>query len=315
MLSQFAQDTKAGLSAFPKYLSSKYFYDDEGSRIFQDIMNLEEYYPTDCEYEIFETHQEALLSQFQSKGKPFQIVEFGAGDGLKTKILLNHCLEKKADIQYLPIDISQEAVKGLLDSLQKEMPHLKVKGFINEYFEALKLLKGDTTTRKVVFFLGGNIGNFNHEQALGFLKNIRENLNEGDLLLIGMDLMKNPRTIIAAYDDSKGVTRDFNLNLLCRMNAELGANFNIQKFQHYPTYNPITGETKSYLISKEKQEVYFEELDQSFQFEAWEAIHTENSQKYSLKQIQEMAAQAGFQFLQNYLDKREYFADSLWEAR
>ena len=311
--SDFARDVLEGLTSTPKFLSSRYFYDEKGDSIFQQIMAMPTYYLTDCEYEILETQKETILTLLGGTKVPFQLIELGAGDGTKTKILLDYFLQQKADFEYLPIDISDNALSLLEEDLQTNFPHLKVRPTQGEYFEALHHLTQCSDIKKVILFLGANIGNFNMEQALAFLHKMAQNLQKGDILLIGFDLKKKPATIIEAYNDKEGITRSFNLNLLERINRELGGNFNGDHFEHYPLYNPETGEMKSYLISTKEQEVHIKALGRRFQFAEWESIHVEVSQKFSLDQISSMAEKSGFRVVKNLFDSKRYFVDSVWE--
>ncbi len=308
---QFAKDVKQGLTSFPKFLSSKYFYNAEGSRLFQQIMELEEYYLTACEYEILTMHKAGILSALPES---FDLVELGAGDGLKTKILLKHFLSKNVDFKYMPVDISLDILHVLKNSLALEMPDLSVELLHNDYFGALQKISSLTEKPKVVLFLGANIGNFSVEKAEAFLGKLRASLNKGDFLLLGVDLVKNPETILTAYGDAKGVTAAFNYNLLHRINEEFNANFDVPKFMYYPTYHPQTGEMKSYLVSKEEQTVCIEDLDLTVHFDAWESIYTEVSQKFTLIEIEQIAKQTGFQVKNHFFDSRAYFTDTLWEA-
>lgn len=309
----FANDIKMGLAGSPKTLSSRYFYNAKGDELFQLIMKLPEYYPTRCEYEIFSTHKREMLEMFHSGGQAFQLIEFGAGDGTKTKLLLKYLVDNGVDFTYVPIDISAHVLKQLQDSLATEIPQCEVKPMPYEYFDALERLSADSTQRKVILFLGSNIGNFTSERAHLFLQGISNRMNPKDLFMIGMDLMKDPKTILDAYNDAQGITREFNLNLLDRINAELGGNFNRQYFTHYPTYNPITGETKSYIVSTRKQDVHIAAFNQTFHFEAWEAIQTELSQKYNLSQIERMAIGAGLQIKSLLYDCKHWFVDAVLE--
>ncbi len=313
VLSTFAEDVRQGLLQTPKTLSSKYFYDEQGDKLFQTIMGLGEYYLTRCEYEIFSEQKEAILKSFLGNDDSFRLVELGAGDGTKTKVLMDHFLQAGADFTYNPIDISQNVLDQLKADLSTVLPELEVEPIQGDYFDALGELNRHHSRKEVVLFLGSNIGNFSNEGGEQFLTKLGENLAKGDLLLIGFDLMKNPQTILNAYNDKLGVTKEFNLNLLTRMNHELGANFDIEKFKHFPTYNPINGETRSHLISTEEQQVYIEALDTTFHFDAWEAIHTEVSQKYSPKMIERFAEVAGFRIVENFSDECHYYVDSLWE--
>lgn len=308
---EFAKDIEEGLSQTPKKLSSKYFYDEKGDELFQQIMAMEEYYPTNCEYEILSSHRADLLNDITAKR--FDLIELGAGDGTKTKVLLRHFLQQKANFRYVPIDISGNILAELKAALGEEMPTLEVSPVKGDYFKSLKEIPHQENTQKVVLFMGGNIGNLDMEEASVFLRVLASHLHKGDLLMIGFDLKKDPQVILDAYNDKQGITRAFNLNLLHRINNELGANFNIANFKHWPTYNPLTGATKSYLLSTEQQEVHIAALDETFQFDAYEAIDMELSQKYSLKDIQDLATKSGFTVKKNYTDKRNYFVDSLWQ--
>lgn len=310
MKNQFALDVLEGLNATPKTLPSKYFYDKKGDELFQQIMELEEYYLTRCEYEIFQTHKSDLLKVFANSSHKFNLVEFGAGDGYKTKVLLKHFLSEGANFRYVPIDISGNVLRLLEGSLKEEIPGLEVQGIKNDYFKALEQLENGGT-RNVIFFLGSNIGNFTYERAIAFLSELYASLRKGDLLLIGFDLKKDPQVILDAYDDREGVTKEFNLNLLDRINNELEGSFDRDTFKHCPSYNPLTGTTESFLVSTEEQTI--EIMDSAIHFHAWEAIHTETSQKYSLSNISEMASQVGFSVKENFFDQRHYFVDSVWE--
>ncbi|MDF9796736.1 L-histidine N-alpha-methyltransferase [Catalinimonas alkaloidigena] len=309
----FAEDVRAGLQSEPKYLSSKYLYDKKGDAIFQQIMDMEEYYPTRCEYEIFELHKTEMLKNFTEEVKHFDLIEFGAGDGMKTKVLLRHFLEQKADFNYVPIDISANIVDTLTNDLNDNMPGLTVQGIVDDYFRAFdKLAPSKENTRKVVLFLGANIGNFDHQESIAFLKKVASYFIPGDRLVIGFDLKKDPQRILDAYFDRHDITKSFKLNLLERINRELGGNFKPDNFQYFPIYDPIEGAIRSHLVSKTVQEVYIKALDESFHFDAWEAMFMERSQKYSLQEIHQMAESAGFRCIHNFYDSREYFTDSLW---
>lgn len=308
-LSQFSKDVLDGLSAYPKRLSSKYFYDKKGDELFQRIMNLDEYYLTRTEYEIFNANKQQILEQFTKNGEQFNLIEFGAGDGYKTKVLLNHFLSKNADFTYMPIDISGNVLKILEGSLKLEIPDLNVKPIQNEYFKALAQLH-DSTIKNIVLFLGSNIGNFTGGQATQFLQELNAALKSGDLVFIGFDLKKDPEVILAAYNDSEGITREFNLNLLDRINNELEGTFDRSKFVHKPIYNPLTGTTSSFLVSTEAQTV--EIMDTAIHFEAWEAIHMEISQKYDQVMIENLAAESNFEIIGGFTDDRKYFLNSVW---
>jgi dimethylhistidine N-methyltransferase len=241
-------------------------------------------------------------------GGPFSLVELGAGDGLKTKLLLRALLATDPDFTYAPVDISASAMTGLVQALAQELPALRVAPVVADYASALAELK----TRpggKAVLFLGSNIGNFGPPERLAFLRQLAAPLASADRLLIGFDLQKNPRRIRAAYDDAQGVTAAFNLNLLTRLNRELGADFDLAHWQHYTDYEPLTGAVRSFLVSDRAQQVHLAALAETVEFDAWEVIHTENSFKFTPRQIHELAAQAGLRVVSFFLDAAGDFAD------
>ena len=307
----FAEDVSKGLTDKKKHLSSRYFYDDEGSHIFQQIMKMPEYYPTNCEFEILYEQSEAILEQLKFKEK-FNIVEFGSGDGSKTKQLLQAFLNKNADFTYVPIDISEEAILILEENIRASIPEIQMNSKVGDYFDILEDISKEETPN-LFLFLGGNIGNYKKEDAIDLLQKFASGMKKGDKLLMGIDLQKSPRTIQKAYDDPHGITKAFNMNLLKRINRELEADIDLDQFDFYCHYNPENGEVNSYLFSLEKQSFYSKILDKSFIFQKGETIWTELSKKYSFAEIEELASTLDFKVVENFLDKKGYFADSLWE--
>lgn len=300
-----------GLSAEDKFLLSKYFYDDTGDLLFQEIMALDEYYLTRAETAIFQNHAEAIVQEFPASA--FQLAELGAGDGTKTRYLLSAAQEMGLDFKYRPIDISAHVLDILNTNLQNWLPGLKSEGLAMDYFEALKKLAQLSDDPLVVLFLGSNIGNFRRDNVDTFMAELSASLRPGDLFLLGVDKKKDPNQILAAYNDSRGVTAAFNFNILKRLNRELGANFDLSRFKYYNSYDPHTGESRSFLISLEKQEVFIEAANQSFQFEAHEAIHTETSRKYGAKDLERLAAKHGFRIRREFQDENQLFRDQIWE--
>jgi dimethylhistidine N-methyltransferase len=310
---QFAFDVLMGFSAKSKYLPSKYFYDARGSELFEQITDLEEYYPTRCEYEILERIGPEISAIFHDEA--FDILELGAGDGRKTKLLLSYLLKADKEFSYMPIDISESAVAGLCGSLGETHPGLQTNGVVGDYFDSLRYVEHRSANRKLVLFLGSNIGNFDIPNALVFLRMIWKCLNDGDLLLLGFDLKKEIDVLLRAYNDTKGVTREFNLNMLDRINRELRGEFDSDRFAHYGLYNPARGAMESYLISMTNQEVYIGELEKTFNFDDHESIHLEFSYKYLLSDIERMAGDTGFRVLNIWRDSLNWFADALWQVR
>jgi len=308
----FKQEVFQGLTTYPKFLSSKYIYDKAGDRLFQDIMNMPEYYLTNTEFGILEAYKEQLAQHFSTDEKPFHLIEMGAGDGKKTKILLHHFTKKKLDFTFRPIDISQNALDSLQANLKEEIPGLRTEPLQGTYFETLRKLNFSTDERKVILFLGSNIGNLFHDQAIEFLSQIREYMQPKDLLFIGFDQKKHPQTILDAYNDASGITANFNKNLLVRINRELEGNFEVGSFMHWEVYDPETGTAKSYLVARSPQEVRIEKLDLDIVFEGWETIHTEISQKYDDKTVHWLAERSGLKVLESFSDQKEYYKNYLF---
>jgi dimethylhistidine N-methyltransferase len=311
-LTRFAEDVLRGLGSTPKQLSSRYFYDDEGTRLFMEIMKLPEYYLTRAELKIFNEQGDAICDAFTSGAGVIDLIELGAGDGTKTAVLIDRLLKAGVDFTYSPIDISQEANDALSARFHRRFPDLRIRPHTGDYFRVLGSLKNGNGRRKVLLFLGSNIGNFLRDNAVSFFRQLREVMNRNDRLLVGFDMQKDPRVIVAAYDDSKGVTSAFNLNLLRRINRELGANFDLDKFSHYAQYRPMECAARSFLISREKQTVTIKALNRSFDFEQWEAIFMEISQKYTHAMIDELADDGGFEIEREFFDEENFYIDSLW---
>lgn len=305
--SAFGREVYEGLSAFPKYLSSKYFYDATGDKLFQDIMAMPEYYLTDAEFAIFTEHKNHIAELFIGGGSPFSLFELGAGDGKKTKILLNALVEKTAAFDYRPIDISQNALDSLHASIQQEIPKVAVNPIQGTYFDTLKDINAATEKRKVILFLGSNIGNLLHPQAIDFLKNLRDSIHDEDMIFMGFDQKKNPQTILDAYNDAEGITAAFNKNILHRINKELGGNFDVDQFLHWEVYDPESGTAKSYLVSKSAQEVRIESLDLEIRLKPWETIHTEISQKYDDEVVYWLAEQADLKISNSFTDTEKLY--------
>ena len=310
--SAFRQDVVAGLSAPQKHLSSKYFYDAIGDRLFQQIMACPEYYLTRAEFNILEQRSAAIIEACAARHAAFEIVELGAGDASKTVYLLREAIAQGRSRHYLPIDISPGIIDYLEHTLTPTLQGMQVTGTADEYLPALKAIQARSQAPKLVLFLGATIGNWLPAQALAFCQEVRALMKPGDLLLVGFDLKKDPATILAAYNDKAGLTREFNLNLLRRINAELGADFDAAAFAHYPVYDPGTGTCKSYLISRKAQRVRLAD-GTAFDFAADEAIHMEVSQKYSLPEIRALGLAAGFEIGEAFLDETQGFADVLWQ--
>lgn len=309
---QFLHDTLNGLQANPKRLDSKYFYDATGDRIFQQIMQMDEYYLTAAEMEIMQHQSVEIARAILAEGSPFDLIELGAGDATKSIHLLRSLLKTQAEFSYHPIDISEHVIADLQQNLPHQLPGLEMKGLNGDYFDMLKQATELSSRRKVVLFMGANIGNMTIADAGQFCKALKNLLAPGDLLIIGFDLKKNPRQILAAYNDKAGITRSFNLNLLQRINKELDANFDTGCFEHYASYDPETGSCKSYLISLTRQLVTIGQT--TIQFAENEYIMMEISQKYALNDIDRLAKFSGFEPHQRFFDQHRYFVDVIFKV-
>ena len=311
---QFAEDVFKGLTSHPKKISSKYFYDEKGDELFQKIMELPEYYLTGKEYEILERHREEIGDVFTSSTDGFDLIELGAGDGKKTKILLKHFEKKNYTFKYLPVDISQNILKQLSHGLREEMPGLDVAPQQGTYMQVLNELSEYKNRKKVILFLGSNIGNFSRQEAVSFLSGIRKSMSDRDLFFMGVDQKKEPRVILEAYKDKAGITEAFNKNLLVRINRELEGSFDPDTFIHWPLYNPETGVAKSFLVSTKEQTVQINALNLEVNFQKWETIHTEVSQKYDDASIAWLAAEAGLEITGSWTDRENCFKDYLFKS-
>ncbi|TVZ27201.1 dimethylhistidine N-methyltransferase [Gillisia sp. Hel_I_86] len=312
--SAFEEDVYNGLTSCPKHLSSKYFYDKKGDKLFKDIMDLPEYYLTNCEYNILKDNIQEIADVFWGTNG-FDLIELGAGDGKKTKLLLRYLSENRIDFDYLPVDISQNALDELQESLKKELPTVSVKLQQGTYFDTLARLSDYNSRKKVILVLGSNIGNLLHKDAIDFLIQIHEAMSPDDMLFMGFDQKKDPQIILDAYNDSTGVTAAFNKNLLERINTELGGNFNLDSFGHWETYNPETGTAKSFLISSQKQTVTIKDLELKVEFEAWESIHTEISQKYDDMIVEWLANQADLKVTDSFTDEKDYYKNYIFRKK
>ncbi|RXK86133.1 L-histidine N(alpha)-methyltransferase [Filimonas effusa] len=310
---QFLTDVIEGLSSSPKCLHSKYFYDEQGDKLFQQIMQCPEYYPTRCEMEIIRQQREEIIGSVLKYLPQFDVVELGAGDASKSIHLLQTVCNTLPDFTYYPIDISWNIIQDLEKRLPEALPGLRIHGLHGEYLEMLQQTTELSHRNKLVLFMGGNIGNFDARTAVNFCRELRRTMRPGDLLLIGFDLKKHPQVILDAYNDKQGLTRDFNINLLHRINRELDADFDPMLFHHYPTYDPATGACKSYLVSLEKQKVCIGK-EATITFEKDECIFMEVAQKYSPEEIQRLAFTAGFSPVGSFVDASGCFADCLWRG-
>ncbi|KAF2508103.1 L-histidine N(alpha)-methyltransferase [Flavobacterium foetidum] len=308
----FLQDVIDGLTQNPKQLQSKYFYDKKGDALFQEIMAMPEYYVTRCEMDIFQNKTKNLATEILADGSPFDLIELGAGDASKSLHLLKYLQHTGAEFTYMPIDISGNILEILDQKLKTHIPDLDILLLEGDYFEMLQKASNVSSRRKAVLFLGSNIGNMELSEASDFCFELRKNLNQKDIVLIGFDLKKDPHTILNAYNDPKGVTASFNLNLLERINRELDGSFDLRKFEHYQNYDPLSGACRSYLVSLENQNVNIG--IHSIDFKKDEVVYMEVSQKFSIEDIQDLSDSNGFKLNKTIMDSKKWFADAFWTA-
>ncbi|BDG07933.1 L-histidine N(alpha)-methyltransferase [Anaeromyxobacter paludicola] len=297
----FAADLVEGLSRPAKELPAKYFYDERGSRLFDLICELPEYYPTRTELDIMETwggEMAALL------GPRCVVVEYGSGSSLKTRVLLRE-LDRPAG--YVPVDISREPLLAAAAALRERFPAIPIRPVCGDFTAHLALpLEGLQPARRAVYFPGSTIGNFHPPEAVGLLRHIASQAGPGGALLIGVDLRKDPAVLEAAYNDRLGVTAAFNLNLLARANRELGADFDLDRFRHRAFFDRVRSRIEMHLVSVGRQEVHA--LGRAFRFEDGESIHTESSYKYGPGEFVALAARAGFRQGGLWVDDERLFS-------
>jgi dimethylhistidine N-methyltransferase len=310
----FEKDVIKGLSDYPKHLSSKFIYDKKGDKLFQDIMAMPEYYLTNSEYNILKYQSSGIAEKFKLK-EGFDLIELGAGDGKKTKLLLNHLVEIEANFNYLPVDISQNVLDELGNALNNELPKVSYELLQGSYFEVLNQLSSYNKRQKVILVLGSNIGNLMHKDAVDFLSKIEENMSSEDLLFMGFDQKKHPQTVLDAYNDPKGLTEAFNKNLFVRMNEEFDANFDLDSFFHWETYDPETGTAKSFLVSRKAQQVKISKLKLTVDFKAWETIHTEISQKYDDETVEWLASEANLNIDRVFENENGYYKNYTFKKK
>jgi len=306
----FADDVRAGLTALPKTLPSRYFYDQLGSAIFEAITLLPEYYLTRAETEILTAHADEIIADAQ----PSRLIELGSGSAQKTRYLIEAGLRRQRNLDYSAIDISQTVLAATAKALRAQYAGLTVNSYQGEYYGGLRALAqansrpGETGHRALALFLGSNIGNFDPPEALRLLRAIRDVLEPGDALLLGADLKKNRATLEAAYDDAIGLTGAFNLNILARINRELRGRFKVRSFRHRAVYNEEHGRVEMHLVSTTDQVVAIDALPLHVSFSQGESIHTESSYKFSRDDVERLARNAGFELQYVWSDAEHRFA-------
>ncbi|HZD19590.1 MAG TPA: L-histidine N(alpha)-methyltransferase [Burkholderiales bacterium] len=294
----FRKDVLAGLARPQKALPPKYFYDAAGSRLFEKICRLREYYPTRVELALTKKNLRDI-ARFAGKGSA--LLEYGSGESLKTRLLIR-ALRPSV---YMPVDISAPALRAAATRLARDFPRLGIVAITADFSQPLAIPAYRGSARRVVYFPGSTIGNLTHEEAHAFLKMTRGQVGARGAMLIGVDLKKDANVLHAAYNDAQGVTAAFNLNLLSRINRELGGDFSLSRFAHYAFYNPLAGRIEMHLVARDAHLVNIGSY--RFSFDRGESIHTENSYKYSVPEFARLAASAGFEAAKCWTDARQWF--------
>lgn len=300
-----------GLSRTQKEIPSRFFYDIAGSRLFERITRLPEYYLTRCETEILERYPGEIVAV---GGDDFQVVEFGSGSSEKTRLILRAAVERQGEVEYVPIDISTEFLRASSEELLAEVDGLRVTALAGDYLDALGQLPHHDGAR-LFLFLGSTIGNFEREDAVSFLARVRDTMRPQDRLLVGVDLKKSPSIIEPAYNDAEGVTAQFNKNVLARINRELCGHFDAALFDHQAPWVEEHSRIEMRLVSRRDQEVAIDGLNETFSFKAGEFIHTENSHKWSPEAFATICKEAGLNICHTWHDGNGWFALNLLEAR
>lgn len=311
----FASDVRTGLTATPKVLQPKYFYDELGSILFEAICELPEYYVTRAESAILAAHAGEIVGELPA---PVRLVELGSGSSIKTRYVIEALLERQRRLEYSPIDISESAIAGSCDGLLRSYPELKIRAFVGDYLSAFASLperkrraSGETL---LVLFLGSTLGNLTQDEGVDLLRAVRARLAPGDALLLGTDLVKPEEVLVPAYDDALGVTAAFNLNLLLRINRELGGDFDLRAFSHRAVWRPDPARIEMHLVSRREQRVRIGALGLDVRFEAGEAILTECSHKFDRERISRIATAAGFELSRAWTDPDRLFGSNLLVA-
>ncbi len=306
----FEQDLVRGLSQSPKRLSSVWFYDEIGSQLFEEICDLPEYYLTRCERSILERRAGEIAACFEG---PTTLVELGSGSATKTRLLIEAFLERHGRLLFAPIDVSQTMLEESASVLLEDYPRLEIRAFAGQYESGLDHLARGKVSPRLTLWLGSSVGNLDRRQAVTFLRRVRAGMAGSDRLLIGIDLRKDRLTLERAYDDDAGVTARFDLNLLARVNRELGGRFDLERFRHRATWREDEGRVESHLVSLVDQRVRIDGLDLEVELERGETIHTENSYKYSPDEIEWLAREAGMACESRWLDDDGLYSLNLFE--
>ena len=311
--SSLASAVSEGLLSRPKWLPSWLFYDKQGSALFEQITQLPEYYVTRTERSILAAHAGEIIGLAADR-EALRIVELGAGSADKTRLLLSAAVERQDTVCYEPVDVSASALEDAQERIESEISGVQVYPRVLDYTKGMALDEALPSERRLVLYIGSSIGNFEPEEAESLLNNIRDAIAPGDSILLGVDMVKDRDTLLAAYNDAAGVTAEFNRNILARINRELGANFDVEAFNHRAVWNRYRSRIEMHLGNLLPQTVLIPSLDLRVEFEAGETIHTENSYKYQPGQAEELLEATGFEYTGGWADEHGWFSVHLAKA-
>ena len=304
----FAQDVAAGLTAAQKWLSPKYFYDEIGSQLYEQICELPEYYPYRAERNIFIAHAADIVGEISD----LALVELGAGSSTKTRYLLDCYEQTQQPFTYCPIDISPTMLQETAAQLLADYEYLTIHALHADFAGHPEVIQSFDHAKKAVAFFGSSLGNFTREESAEFVAKTARLLGSDDVFLLGIDLQKSTDILVPAYDDAQGVTAAFNLNVLTRINRELGGQFDLDTFEHVAFYNAAQGRIEMHLRSQLDQRIPITKIEHVIAFEAGETIHTENSCKYTVEEIEALGQQAGLHLSRTWFDPQHYFLLALF---
>jgi L-histidine Nalpha-methyltransferase len=307
LVSPIAEEVLRGLSARPRRLPPKLFYDDAGSHLFEQITETQEYYLTRTERAILKKYAGEIVRQV---GANITLVELGAGSASKTQVLIEALLRGQLRADFYPVDVSSSALQGALKTLNGHFPRLHVSPIVADYTHRIPDLNS-LPGRKLALFIGSTIGNFEPDEAMAFLKSVHHSLQPGDALLIGFDLIKDAGVLHAAYNDAQGITAAFNKNMLVRINRELGGSFDVDSFEHIAVWNRRKSRIEMHLESLYEQAVWVQDMARGFHFEKGERIHTENSYKFNSASIARLLRRSGFKLEKRWTDSQGWFCEAL----
>jgi dimethylhistidine N-methyltransferase len=307
----FAYDVTQGLSAARKSLPAKYFYDAYGSQLYEQICELPEYYPYRAEQDILATHAMEIYAAIGH----LSLVEFGPGNASKTRALLAEYERARQPFLYCPVDIARSMLLTTAEQLLKEYRQMTIRALHADFAGNPGVIQALPIEKKAVAFFGSSLGNFLPEESVEFLQRTAEIMGPEDVFLLGIDLKKSPTVLVPAYNDAQGITAAFNLNLLRRINRELGGNFDLHGFEHVACYNDEHGRIEMHLRSRRTQQVTIGRTAQTVHFTAGETIHTENSYKYSVEEVRHMGQRAHLTLQHTWFDRQHYFLLGLFRPQ